>query len=320
MNVGVKAEEGVTVQGDVVTVKAGTPVVFNFSGDPDNISFWSGEDGSAYANKDRVQLNPNDIETSTLHFKLWARYGTAECTKDVLHMYMSENFPGIAGNDFDADVKLLNTFEWTDFAANYNITLPQAPANNVNQAPIYNVDITNLLGKRIALAYHYQGLNNSAAQPRFEFSEFYIENKMKNGDITKLSASDLGFTPVNMQCKEDLEDQRAMTTNREYGSINKNVSGIWNLANIKQGTFAIHSSNANKPLKNSWLVSNLFVVNACSPDKGVAVKNMSQNINSYSYTYAKAGEYKATFIATNSNYKHESRVIREMTIKVLPNE
>lgn len=52
MNVGVQTEEGVTVQGNEVTVKAGTPVVFNISGDPDNISFWSGEEGSAYANKE----------------------------------------------------------------------------------------------------------------------------------------------------------------------------------------------------------------------------------------------------------------------------
>ena len=47
---------------------------------------------------------------------------------------------------------------------------------------------------------------------------------------------------------------------------------------------------------------------------------MGQNIDTYSYTYRTPGEYKATFIATNSNYKHESRVIREMTIKVLPNK
>ena len=99
-------------------------------------------------------------------------------------------------------------------------------------------------------------------------------------------------------------------------SVTNNVSGIWNLTDIKNGNFAIHSSGANKPLKNSWLVSNLFVANACSPDKGLTVKNMSQSTNSYKYTYTKPGKYTATFIGTNSNYKHESRVIRELTINV----
>ena len=184
----------------------------------------------------------------------------------------------------------------------------------------YSVNISNLLGKRIAFSFHYLGLNNSDAQPRFEFTEFYIENKMKNGTTAKLFAGNLGFTPINMLCKEDLEDQRGMTTNREYGTVTNNVSGIWNLTGAGKGSFYIHSSGKNKPLKNSWLVSNLFVVNSCSPDKGLTVKNISQNTDTYSYTYTTPGEYKATFIATNSNYKHESRVIREMTIKVLPNE
>ena len=62
MNVGVQTEEGVTVQGNEVTVKVGTPVVFNISGDPDNISFWSGEEGSAYANKDRIVVDANEVE------------------------------------------------------------------------------------------------------------------------------------------------------------------------------------------------------------------------------------------------------------------
>ncbi len=322
MNVGVKAEEGVTVQGDVVTVKAGTPVVFNFSGDPDNISFWSGEDGSAYANKDRIAVDPEEVESSTLHFKLWAQYGNAACTKNVLHMYMSDNFPGIYGNNFDADCQLVKEFAWTDFEPmltdknGKNITLPQAPVGNENKANEYSVNITELLGKRITFAFHYLGLDNSASQPRYNFSQFYIVNKMKNGNSTYLYAGDLGFTPINTQCKEDLEDQRGMTNNREYGSVTNNVSGIWNLKDIKNGSFFIHSSGANKALKNTWLVSNLFVVNACSPDKGMTVKNMSQNIDSYTYTYTTAGEYKATFIATNSNYKKESRVIRELTIKV----
>lgn len=322
LNVGVKTEEGVAVNGDVVTVKAGTPVVFNFYGDQDNISFWSGEKGSAYANKDRVTIAQEEIESSTLHFKLLAKYGNADCTKDVLHMYMSDNFPGIAGNDFESDVKLMNEFAWTDFGPKLtdkdgnNITLPQAPSKSME----YSVNITDLLGKRIAFSFHYLGLNNSDAQPRFEFTEFYIENKMKNGTTAKLYAGNLGFTPINMLCKEDLEDQRGMTTNREYGTVTNNVSGIWNLTGAGKGSFYIHSSGKNKPLKNSWLVSNLFVVNSCSPDKGLTVKNISQNTDTYSYTYTTPGEYKATFIATNSNYKHESRVIREMTIKVLPNE
>ena len=47
------------------------------------------------------------------------------------------------------------------------------------------------------------------------------------------------------------------------------------------------------------------------------MKNIGQSIGTYTYTYSTPGEYTATFIATNSNYKKESRVIRELTIKVV---
>ncbi len=59
------------------------------------------------------------------------------------------------------------------------------------------------------------------------------------------------------------------------------------------------------------------MVNACSPDQGTSIKNISGRLNSYTYTYGDAGVYKATFVATNGNYKHESRVIRELNIKVI---
>lgn len=323
MNVSVQTENGVTVQSDVVTVKAGTPVVFNFSGDPDNISFWSGEEGSAYANKDRLMLNPDDVVSSKLHFKLWAQYGKPASAKDVLHMYISDHFQGLAGNDFKADSVLVESFDWINFEpeltdVNGNkATLPQAPVANANKATEYMVDIKKYFGSPITFAICYKGLDNTVNQSRMNFSEFYIENIMKSGAKTTLYAGDFGFTPINMMCHHDLDDQRSMTANREYGTVTNNTNGIWNFVNINNGAFFIQSSPALKELKYSWIVSNALVMNACSPDKGQTVKNMSQNIDSFTYTYNTPGEYKATFIGTNSNYKKETRVFRELTIKVV---
>lgn len=324
MNVGVKTEEGVTVNGDVVTVKAGTPVVFNFSGDPDNISFWSGENGSAYANKDRVSVDYSEIESSTLHFKLWAMSGVPT---NILHMYVSDQFPGIAGNDFKADSVLVEKHEhWVDLEPKFKgedgaaLTYPTKVVEDERGAKVYNVDLSSFLGNDLTFAIHYKGVSNEKAQSAFHFSQFYITNKLKSGELITIPANSFVLTPINMLCHHNLEDQVSMTENREYGSVVNNTSGIWNLKNVTADGFFIHSSGAKKELKDSWLVSRVLPLNICSADQGQAVKNMGQNIDTYSYTYRTPGEYKATFIATNSNYKHESRVIREMTIKVLPNE
>ena len=108
-----------------------------------------------------------------------------------------------------------------------------------------------------------------------------------------------------------------MTNNRAYGTVTNNTAGIWNLTGVAKGNFFIHSSNAKRALKYSWLVSNHILVNACTPDVGVNIKNISRNLDAYSYVYNTTGTYKATFFAVNGNYKKTSSVIRQMNIKVV---
>ena len=38
---------------------------------------------------------------------------------------------------------------------------------------------------------------------------------------------------------------------------------------------------------------------------------------SFTHIYNKVGTYKAVFVATNSNYKAESKVVRELNIEVV---
>ena len=103
-----------------------------------------------------------------------------------------------------------------------------------------------------------------------------------------------------------------------WGGSDNCVVGVrvsfWNFKDMN--AFFIHSSNANTELKYSWLVSNLFVVNACSPDAGTGLKNVTQSLDSYQYTYKTPGTYTATFVATNGNYKQESSVVREYKVMV----
>ena len=144
-----------------------------------------------------------------------------------------------------------------------------------------------------------------------------IENTMKDGSVTTLYANGFNFTPVNMMCHHKLADQKSMTANREYGTVTNNVSGIWNLAGASKGDFSIHSSNGGAKLKYSWLVSDMIMANACSPDYGTAIKNVTESLSSYTHIYNKVGTYKAVFVATNSNYKAESKVVRELNIEVV---
>ena len=54
----------------------------------------------------------------------------------------------------------------------------------------------------------------------------------------------------------------------------------------------------------------------CEPDQGVSIKNLSQDIRSYSYTYENVGTYRATFLITNANYKHDDSQVYTVVVNV----
>lgn len=314
LQVGVATNDHTSMNGDTIVVKRGEALDFTFSGAPDNIAFFSGETGAKYEYKDRVEVDAADIVSSRLTFSVWAQYGNAKSAANALRMMISDNFTGLDKKDFKADSALVESFAWNEVVPQAD--LPQAPGN-AKSAKAFDIDMTPYLGKRIALAIAYQPKDNSAAQSRENFVGMKIVNTMKDGTTSTLYAGNFGFTALNMMCHHNLDDQRSMTANREYGTVTNNLSGIWNVSDAGRGNFFIHSSGSGKALKYAWLVTDLFTINACSPDQGLAIKNISQRIDSYSYTYGKKGLYKAVFVATNANYKHESRVIREVYVRVV---
>lgn len=315
LNVNVATQDGISFDGQTITVKQGTPVEFLFNGDPDFLTFFSGEEGKKYQYKDRITVDENDIESSTLKLDLQSQYGSLAALD--FHLYVSDNdFPGLYKNNFEEDSVMVEKHEgWTDLIAPDQLPAPTSTKS-------FDIDMKPYLGKRIVIAAMYKGIDNSKTQPKFYFKNMQIVNKMTDGTETALGAGSFGFAALNMLNKHKLKDQKdlvekAKVTNTAYGTTNKNapnISGIWNLENMNN--FWIHSTGTNGALKYSWLVSNLLVVNACTPDAGTDLKNISQSLESYKYTYNTPGTYTATFVATNANYKQESTVVREYKVVV----
>lgn len=305
LSVNVATEDGVSFDGKTITVKSGEPIEFHFNGDPDFLTFYSGEVGKEYKYRERTTVDESEVETSTLKFTLASEHGKPE---NILTMYVSADFPGLEQGNFEADSVLVEQHAWEELipASDFPTALTKAQD--------FAIDMKPYLGKRIAVAICYRGQSNTAAQSKFTFKNMQIANQISNGQKTAFTAESFGFTPVNMLHRHHLDDQKGMTSNRAYGTVTNNTSGIWNFKDMK--AFFIHSSSKDKALKYSWLVSNLFVVNACSPDAGTGLKNVTQSLDTYRYTYHTPGTYTATFVATNGNYKQESSTVREYQIVV----
>lgn len=304
LDIAIETNDNVQFDGKTITVKQGTPIPFKVGGDPDFLTFFSGEAGKEYRYKDRVTVEEELIASSKLKFTVTPQYGKPE---GILTMYISSEFPGMAKNAFEADSVLVEQHAWETL-------IPSADFPTAVKAKDFEIDMSQYMGKRVAIAIRYKGIDDTQTQSRFTFSNMKILNTMTTGQETTLSASSFGFTPLNMLHKHNLKDQAGMTSNRAYGTVTNNTSGIWNVKDWN--AFFIHSSGAGTALKYSWLVSDLFVVNGCTPDAGTAIKSMHQSLSAYNYTYNTPGTYTATFVATNGNYKQETSVVKEYTVVV----
>lgn len=329
----VTPNENVVCEGVTVNAKKGEPVVFNFSGEPDNIVFYSGEKGKTYDFRNRTTVDISQIKSSKLTFTINTQYGNAISYANVLHMYISTDFGGLYKDDFAVDSKMVEEFQWNEL-----VPVEDLPTK-ANQTLDYEVDMTPYLGEDITMAISYKGQDLANVQGRYQFTNMKITNVYKDGTVIEVPAAEFGFTALNISPEypdsEQLTSLKKQTSlwdsesnliieNYQYATITVgyNVAGMWNTSGLStSNTFYIHSSSQKKEgsditLKNSWLVSDYIVVNSCSPDQGVTIKNMANRLASYEYTYNEVGTYKATFLMTNSNYKHEDSKVVTMVINV----
>lgn len=353
VSVSVTPDENVTIQGQVVTVRKGNPVEFNIAGNPDFVTFYSGELGHQYAYRDRYESVASDVVSSKLKFNIYQE-GTSydgdrdNNTIDVFYAVADEaagleGFPGLSKIDFEADSALVDDFyyggKWVPVKDH---TFYKSLPLNVVDAKSVELDVTSFIGKNLVLAVAYNAdkkknpsVNGGIAtnQPKYYFDSMCIENLLRNDTATVQYAGNFMFTALNFNhnnlyaqsIKTDTNPNGNDWTNVStylpddlaYGTVTANVPGLWNMSSVANGSFFIHSTASDKSWKTAWLVSDPIDILACEPDQGESIKNLSQDVPTYTYTYNKVGTYKATFLITNTNYKHEKSSLYEVVVNVI---
>lgn len=316
LDITVASSENVKMEGNVITVKKGEPINFLLSGKADFISFFSGEKGAKYINRERTSYRIEDIKSTILSFDVKTQYGES---KEVLKMFYSNTFPGISKSDFEADSVLVEKFEWKEL-------VPQADLPQVSGASYSaNIDLLEYLGQPLTFAIYYKQLviSTTVGSPRFEFSNFKITNTLQDGSTEVMFANRLGLTPLNMLNKWNIPSYDQLGSNREYGTVTNNQTGLWSFTdtNLQHGFFSIHSGwtgdPAVTPLMYSWLLSTPMTFNVCDPDQGTKVKDSTMPLTSHTYTYNKVGIYDATFLARNVNVEFSSEQVKHLVINVV---
>ena len=315
----VELNDQVVSDGQIITVSKNTPIRFNINGNPDYVTFFSGETGHRYVYRNRTLIDMEQIESSELSFSVLAEYGNPA---GIFHFYYSDEFTGLCKDNFKADSLLVEESNWTDM-----VPLEELPQKSGGTAS-FTIDMKPHFGKNLTLAVRYEGIDRTATQSRITFNDMKITNKMKNGETVTVGADEFGFTPINMsyadRTKAQIDDLPADLKAKaqenldvlQYATVNNGASGLWRMDQVANYKLWINSASADKSKTYSWLVSDYLVVNSCEPDAGVSVKNMATMVDYYEHTYTQVGTYTATFVLTNGNFQHEEAKVCNIIINV----
>lgn len=277
-----------------LTYKVGDTVVFNLSGDPDIISFYSGERASDYdfLNKDLVYP-----ATTALSFRSTKYAGN---NLDCARLKYSTDFNGTY------DIASIRQASWTDISDRFHI--PTAIGVN----PVYEYseekDISDLFSSAdqpIYFAWFFTTKENSS-RTRVQVERFEVRGVVTDEEDLSGVKYDFINCAFKMVQGEGFLTQSSPT---QYPRITSTYI-YWD------GVFA------NTSFKEGWAVSApLYSAEKINlgPAVPVGIKGGSDAaLSSYRYAYRKPGTYKVVFVATNANIYDKKQVVRELEITIEP--
>ncbi|MFN0293792.1 DUF5017 domain-containing protein [Pedobacter helvus] len=277
-------------------LQAGQPVVFNIVGNPNYVTFYSGENGGNYDHRNTTNLN----ETSMKAFLRFTAKVESAAANNSLSLLMSDSFKGLVANNYKADSTAIVDGTWDELT-----TIAALPTTQ-NQEKNIEVDITGYLNKQATVAFKYAPTPSATVQqPKWTISNFRIVLQLANG-YERESQDSLrrGFLPF------DFNNKTAPYTNSA-------AAGRWNItANQKSFVMTNTAAGLTQTSNLDYAISRPMLLNTVSPDFGVTVKSVKDRINSYSYVFEKSGVYDVVFVAKNADSKSEKEIIKRITVDV----
>ena len=280
------------VKPEKATYKVGEAVNFIISGNPEQLSFYSGEDGHKYIYKDRLQAQSENI---TLEFATNRRYGTDAQQPQSFRILASQTFSG------KYETAAINTTEWIDITAAFTLSGIQSTDVAYVSSGVVNLTTLNTTGftldkaKPVYFAFKYTGVTGST-QPRWWVNKFDLKTTTTTGQVLPVaSIATAGWTSVKVLSTSPV----GWTFGTDY--ILKYQGGAATIGN-----------------NQVWAISNALYLTKVQPDTGVALKNMSTRIDNYKFVYTTSGTFTATFVAANANVYGESKTTKEVQVIVEP--
>lgn len=290
-----------------LNVAAGETVRFVFGGNPDYITFFSGEDGSDYAASDRYEA---DIAGLELSCGMRQQYNDTEyLDRQLVYVYASTDFNG------DYSAGSLNAATWIPLTGVGANSLPVPVALSAAAATCSgSVDLGEYVGCDapfyLAFLYNAPGRANIPAangggryivRPRVDVTDLRLKKRLADGSLETLdnAATQFGMRPVY-----ELSYKESNFRVTDDGMLFQPVQAVTD------------PLTGREPDERVWMVSARIDPRKVSPDRGLAIKSAEARLNFYEHSYKKPGEYTATFVATNANLWDSKRCVKQLSITV----
>lgn len=271
------------------TYSVGDTVRFHIAGNPDQLTFYSGEVGQKYIYRDRLFAESSHI---TLEFSSNKRYGTVATQPNSMRLLASQEFGGdYSGQGLDeADwVNISEAFDFSAIVGNDNYT----SSGEVNLLALEDLGLTIDKTKPIYFAFVYQGVAGTT-QPRWWFNQFDIKTIVDDGqEVAVAGMGNVGWRSVKLGTSP--VDWVIESTRIRYAGGNAEVAD-----------------------NDAWIITSALNLTAVQPDAGLALKNMSTRMDEYNHVYTTPGTYTVTFVASNQNVYGGDKVIKELEITIKP--
>lgn len=284
-----------------VVVKKGIPVTFKLDGNADIVYFYSGENGKRYEYINRAS-SPG---LPQLQFSSLRANGKQD---GMLRVMVSLDFPGITvGTDSisrEATNKKISAATWTDITSRCILSTGTTVSSGA-------VDLSDFAqtGKPVFIAFKYLAQAGSI-QNKWTISALTVKNTLSDGTVYTI-ANTTNAVIANY----------GVSTIVSPGWVHYTFTNtyFWALTSNNLVITGATSVAAAKADAEAWTLMGPVDLNKVSPDIGTHLKGYSDaTLEEYTYTYASAGTYTATFVAATNNVYGQKEVVKQVQVTVRP--
>ena len=271
-------------------IKAGEQAVFEFTGDPDIISVFTGEVYSEYSCREHRILESGDYNLS---FSTATKYGVQENHFSIL---ISSDFNGNY-----SDISHVKAATWTDITDRFTIATGNTNGTYVNSGTLkMNEFMEESKPVYIGLRYVNQATAIAGACRTWYVRDFQLS------------------TETNLFGEQVIADM----SSAGFSLVDAGIGGACRSTILSVITLLGPAGTSSQEASENWMITKPLVRQSqidLGPDRPTPLKGMTeQRLSEYKYIYKEPGKYRVTFVATNANADRSQTVVREVEIEVEP--